>query len=388
MGTDGPRFTRRQMLIGTAAVTATAVAVPVTIRSGAANAAPSPGTVAPLDAIVLGAGMAGLAAARDLADRGKNVVVLEARDRIGGRMWTDRGAASIPVERGAELVHGADISTWPLIRGQGLATHEMKIAITRRDPGDPWEQIPPEPAGDFRVIGGYDQILRPLTGGLTIQLNTVIRQIEYGGDGVVVRADQAGTAVTFQARAAVVALPLGVLRSGDVTFSPALPEAKVAAMAAVRYHSACKVLLEFPKPVLPLNADNVVRLPGNPDTLWNSSTSVPGFTGQVVTGWSEGDAARELLALPAEARHKQVLEVVRAAAGEPNLMYSKVIEHDWVNDPFARGAYPLDVPGEDEIYRPVNDKLFWAGVVTPQIDLSYDSGRKAATELLQRLPVA
>lgn len=65
-----------------------------------------------------------------------------------------------------------------------------------------------------------------LTGGLTIRLNTVDRQAECGGDGAVVRAEQAGKAVTFQSRAAVIALPLGVLRSGEVTFSPALPAEK------------------------------------------------------------------------------------------------------------------------------------------------------------------
>jgi Uncharacterized conserved protein len=56
--------------------------------------------------LVIGAGTAGLAAARDLADAGQAVTVLEARERIGGRVHTDRTFSYTPVEFGAEFVHG------------------------------------------------------------------------------------------------------------------------------------------------------------------------------------------------------------------------------------------------------------------------------------------
>ncbi|MFJ9365786.1 flavin monoamine oxidase family protein [Nocardia sp. NPDC101769] len=58
--------------------------------------------------IVVGAGIAGLAAARTLADRGHDAVVLEARDRIGGRIWTDRRWPDAPVDLGASWIHGVD----------------------------------------------------------------------------------------------------------------------------------------------------------------------------------------------------------------------------------------------------------------------------------------
>lgn len=61
-----------------------------------------------VDVVVVGAGAAGLAAARDLAARDLRVVVLEARNRIGGRILTVRDARSpIPIELGAEFVHGS-----------------------------------------------------------------------------------------------------------------------------------------------------------------------------------------------------------------------------------------------------------------------------------------
>ncbi|MBE9030979.1 FAD-dependent oxidoreductase [filamentous cyanobacterium LEGE 11480] len=58
------------------------------------------------DTIVIGAGAAGLAAAKRLQAAGQNVLVVEARDRIGGRIHTDYDFAPHPVELGAEFVHG------------------------------------------------------------------------------------------------------------------------------------------------------------------------------------------------------------------------------------------------------------------------------------------
>ena len=57
--------------------------------------------------VVIGAGAAGLAAAQRLHEQGEDVVVLEARDRIGGRVWTVRPRSlAVPIELGAEFIHG------------------------------------------------------------------------------------------------------------------------------------------------------------------------------------------------------------------------------------------------------------------------------------------
>ncbi len=75
------------------------------------------------DVLVIGAGMAGLTAARTLAEAGQRVLVLEAQDRIGGRILT-RHLHGETVELGAEFLHGRPPELWALIDEAGLTTCE------------------------------------------------------------------------------------------------------------------------------------------------------------------------------------------------------------------------------------------------------------------------
>lgn len=78
------------------------------------------------DAIVIGGGVAGLAAALALARRGRRVLVLEARDRLGGRILTatPHGWGG-PVELGAEFVHEGNAELWRLLRQYRIATRHV-----------------------------------------------------------------------------------------------------------------------------------------------------------------------------------------------------------------------------------------------------------------------
>ena len=86
---------------------------------GSRSAAADEATV--FDCVVIGAGVAGLAAARKLHAANQRVVVLEARDRIGGRVWTDMSSPDGPIELGAQWVHG--------IHGNPLAKLCAQIGI-------------------------------------------------------------------------------------------------------------------------------------------------------------------------------------------------------------------------------------------------------------------
>jgi monoamine oxidase len=81
-----------------------------------------------LDAIVIGAGTAGVTAARALARDGCAVAVVEGRERIGGRLFSVRDFCGAPLEGGAEFVHTGDAEIWPEVRAAGLVVRPCPLA--------------------------------------------------------------------------------------------------------------------------------------------------------------------------------------------------------------------------------------------------------------------
>lgn len=85
--------------------------------------APKPLTQSPKNIVVIGAGASGIACARELHDAGHSVILLEARDRIGGRIWTDTRLANTPLDLGASWIHGiTDNPVWELAQEYDIQT--------------------------------------------------------------------------------------------------------------------------------------------------------------------------------------------------------------------------------------------------------------------------
>jgi monoamine oxidase len=83
------------------------------------------------DVLVLGAGAAGLAAAQELSQAGLRVIVIEARDRVGGRIFTQHVPGHpLPIELGAEFIHGRPPESFALVAQAGLLLYEIN--------GDRW----------------------------------------------------------------------------------------------------------------------------------------------------------------------------------------------------------------------------------------------------------
>jgi monoamine oxidase len=105
--------------------------------------------------VIIGAGAAGLAAAAELARRGKSAVVLEARDRIGGRVWSlEVPGLPVPVELGAEFIHGRPAATLGRMRRAGIAALDA-------------------PFVRLAVVGGK---LQPRGDGLYAEVQRVLRR--------------------------------------------------------------------------------------------------------------------------------------------------------------------------------------------------------------------
>lgn len=99
---------------------------------------------------MIGAGVAGLAAARVLARGGLAVAVLEARERVGGRVHTVGGA--IPIELGAEFIHGLPQETWELLREAALVTYELRGSQLSFD-GNRLHPVEWDGEGPFSTLG-------------------------------------------------------------------------------------------------------------------------------------------------------------------------------------------------------------------------------------------
>ncbi|MEV2275739.1 NAD(P)/FAD-dependent oxidoreductase [Nocardiopsis sp. NPDC049922] len=415
---------------------------PITRRAclllgGGALLAASSGAAAPGDAwdvAVVGAGVAGLAAARNLADHGLRVVVVEARDRIGGQLYTDRAFGPGPVELGAGLIHGASVSTWELVEAADARTERVRSAAGTSPEIDlPSPPLPDENAADylrrmgvperdwptvavdseplrrwsatwmydrghfdwwsasrehFRVVEGYDRLLLPLADGLPFALGSPVRRVRWSRSGVELAVDFPDGPGTLRARQCVLALPIGVLRSGKVVFEPRLPTGHRDAVDALDGAAVSKLLYAFDHRVLPEDAD---ALPWDPDSGFVFSR-VGGAGPEIVMVWAAGDRARELHAMDRERRFTAGLRGLRAAVGDRGLRPLRRTEHDWLADPFSRGAYLHVPPGAHDapaaLAAPVEGVLYFVGEATTgenTVDGAYDHGYDATDALLADL---
>ncbi len=105
------------------------------------------GMTTEFDVLIIGAGAAGLAAGRLLAKSGLRTAILEARDRVGGRILTEHiaaGRGSIPIELGAEFIHGLPRASWAIVKEAHLPAYELEGAQFRLRDGRP---LPPDERG-------------------------------------------------------------------------------------------------------------------------------------------------------------------------------------------------------------------------------------------------
>jgi monoamine oxidase len=107
-----------------------------------------------LDVIITGAGVAGLTAACELSLRDMRVLLLEGRDRIGGRILTDH-TNPYPVELGAEFVHGRPKETFELLKQAKIPVTQLEWNVLRRGNGR-WYDA-------HEVMSGMDELFEEMS---------------------------------------------------------------------------------------------------------------------------------------------------------------------------------------------------------------------------------
>lgn len=172
---DHPDTTRRRLLAGLAAAPALTAAA-----AAPAPSRPPPEPAAPpeVDVVVVGAGIAGLVAARGLVKAGRSVMVLEARDRVGGRTWSHEVAPGVIAELGGTWVGPTQDRVLALIRELGLTlfdqyTDGLTVYVSRGErttfrEKPPFGAAPPDPLilPDLAIVNAWvDRLARQVPVG-------------------------------------------------------------------------------------------------------------------------------------------------------------------------------------------------------------------------------
>ncbi len=432
--------------------------------------------------------MAGLAAARALSGAGLTVRVLEARERIGGRVFTRRwpGLPAV-IELGAEFVHGLAPETLAIAQTAALGVVEMtgETWLARNGSLEPFPDLfdqidevmerlamlgdrdvsfqefldtccPEERLREakalarawiegydaahvdrisalsvardqvadaeihgergFRLLDGYAGVAEWLRAGLApdraaLHLNTVVREVRWQrGQVEIVACSQPGGAESqFTAPRAVVTLPLGVLKAppgapGAVRFAPQ-PEAIAAAAQRLEMGGVVKCALVFRERFweqIPLPGSHTghglarlrfLRAPGEPFPTWWTTYPV---LAPLLLGWASGPAADALTGLGEPALLDRALESLARAFGLGRADLERLLHgwlvHDWLADPFARGAYSYvgvgGLAAQRALAQPVEGTLFFAGEASDYsghyatVHGAIRSGRRAAEQVL------
>ncbi|MDX2137792.1 MAG: NAD(P)/FAD-dependent oxidoreductase [Chloroflexota bacterium] len=243
--------------------------------------------------------------------------------------------------------------------------------------------------GDYRLLEGYIHLLNDLARGLDIRLKTPVKTIEWSEDGVRVSCE---TGEVFTGDSAIITLPVGVLRSGAVTFAPALPDSKQAAIDALRMGPGMKLVYWFAEPVLPAGIGALYSA-GTP-AMWWSPSAGRDVQGQAITALATGDYARELAAMGEQGALAFALRTLQDELGRPDLQPVAAQWVHWTADPYALGVYSTVPPGAHDARLALGmptPPLFWAGEATVKnawgatVHGALVSGQRAAAQTLQFL---
>ena len=352
-----------------------------------------------VDTVVVGAGIAGLMTARELAREGKRVQVLEARETVGGRLRTLEG-----IDMGAAWSWSSDSRLRSLAKELGIATVPQPAmgdaAIDADGYGYGSHRFPDEGAagpGAVRFRGGLQSLVEKLAKTLpeeTIETNVQVKGIKVEKnliDGVVITTKDNKE---YRAKSAVVTVPPRVAIA-SLQFEPALPDRKVMAMAATRtwMGDAMKVGLVYDTPWWRDfgYSGSVMSNKGPLSQIWDNSDdeenhyALAGFAfGEIAESLDNVDDDRVQVLV-----HRQLQRAMKAVKTIPSA--KKVVRTSWSKEPLT---HVEALPTHDDVRNYGNPKLraaheralFFGGTEThPEhghVEGAVSSGLLAANDVL------
>jgi monoamine oxidase len=418
--------------------------------------------------IVVGAGFAGLSAAKDLVAKGFNVTILEARNRVGGLIYTDR-STGVALDMGASWIHGLEhnnpITTiakqagaefsrptdysndiiydvdgtlgpisiahssafaekaltasrdafnvrseesmqtmFDVLRANGqfsyldndreynylinsLFEHEFSGDASLMSAQQGWEGK--DLIGDDVVFpGGYAQLTDYLAEGLDIRLGAVVSKISYNDSGVIISSSKGD----FAADRVIVTVSVGVLQSGDITFTPELPIKKLAAINGLAMGTLNKLWMIFPYAFWDIDKDVIGYVSADKGRFSEWFYFDELAKGNVLIGFNAGEYGELSETKTDEQLSVEAMTVLKVMYGNSIPEPDKVLASRWHSDPYSRGSYAYVKAGSQfsvrEDYRQaIDSRVFFAGEAASEDypatpEGAVRTGRAAAKEIV------
>jgi monoamine oxidase len=460
----------------TAGTMATAFGSRVQARQGTPAAGASTGSDN-FDVIVVGSGLAGMGAGKELKLNGLRVVVLEARDRIGGRCYCDnsfpapydyggqffqqvvpnilggtnnplydmyiaQGGPDVPcvlvpsfAENGALLpdseqdafhdtakVVGAELAVAGIAAQLGEpdtsvadATADLagepwytltaafmglafNVPLTQLSVLDAWNDLefainPTGAPSDKVNPSGMGNFAAQFAQGLDVRLSTRVTEIDMtGADTVTVITDQG----TLTAKAVIVTVPVSLLAAGEVTFTPALPDAYSQAFADLPFGLVDKIGVAFSSDIFgAVPANTIITSHQDQDTA-RFTMGLAKLAGKpMMNVFVANDLAHALEADGDAAFNAHVKEFVTTTLGaDAAAAIERTHITAWGLDPLSLGSYSAAKVGKEgaraTLAQPIDNRLYFAGEAISTTSHSslhgaYLTGQSAAKGIVEAL---
>ena len=371
--------------------------------------------------IIIGAGAAGLYAAYMLKSKGIDFQLLEASSTYGGRLGKLTGFANFPIDTGAQWLHGKNSILGDLIKksktnitlddsetkfwfnnqlvnslpqetdifeGDDLPDISFEDYALQSGLGNEYKYIVENIAGDqgaaasrLSVFGNnkdeenwsagdddfkfeetfFDLIDTQIANQVKdyILLNTVVSKIDYSLSTILITDSNNNT---FNADKVIITVPIPILKSADIQFTPALPDEKTAAFAKIGMDAGMKVFLKFSNKFFDQNI-----IGGSVCAAYADDSIGKAQNDNILLAFIMGEQAEYLTSLGSDAA------ITNALIQELDIMYngqasaSFIASHveNWTTNPFVKGAYSYSTIGMGDARKiasqALSEKLYFAG---------------------------
>ncbi|MCB1342566.1 MAG: FAD-dependent oxidoreductase [Pseudooceanicola sp.] len=376
------------------------------------------------DVVVVGAGAAGLAAAKTLMAAGHSVRVVEAMGRIGGRAWTTSDRFGLPFDIGCAWLHAADrnpffpeaqAAGWTLFHhdmgldhlwyrdrkadaaelaaiGEADAQlqrlieahdstddrlssllekgHALRAAATFSGPMDFGQDDDEISIADYRAAAdldpnyftkeGFGTLVAQFGADVPVELNTPVREIDWSGKGAQVETARG----TIRAEAVIVTVSTGVLAFEDIRFRPHLPDTHLEAIFDLPMGLLTKIPVEIRGERFGLAPfdDLLIERHARHDVFF---LCFP-FDTDLMVGFVGGDFAWEIEAAGEDAAVDFVTDrLVDLFGSDLRAKVGRSLMTNWAGERRTRGAYAAARPGKAAaraaLAQPVADRIWFAG---------------------------